>query len=286
MSVQSFSVAQLLSLASAKIDAAKNLKNSSPALEARILFEHASARPRSWQIAHSDERLELAVISEFENLLAQRLTGKPIAFILGSQDFWSLNLAVSDCTLIPRQDTECLIEAALELDLPEDAGVIDLGTGTGAIALALATERANWKITGVDRIDEAVVLAKKNAKKHSLNVKFLTSNWLEALSESRFDLIVSNPPYVEKGSEYLLQGDLRFEPVSALCAGEDGLDDIRIIIEQSYDCLHSGAYLLLEHGYLQAKAIRQLLNEKGYVQISTKTDYNGLERVTQAQKGR
>ncbi|WP_371195249.1 peptide chain release factor N(5)-glutamine methyltransferase [Glaciecola sp. SC05] len=283
MNAPAHSVAELLKQAESQIRRQKSLSYSAPALEARLLFEHASGKNHSWQIAHGEETVTTDLRKDFCSLLSQRLSGVPIAFIIGTQDFWSLTLAVSDCTLIPRQDTESLVEAALSLALPETAKVIDLGTGTGAIALALAKERPKWQVIGVDFVPAAVELAKQNAQRNQLSVAFLQSNWLEAVKHLQFDLIVSNPPYVESGSEYLQQGDLRFEPDSALSSGEDGLDDIRCIIEQAYDCLLPNGYLVIEHGYTQSEAINDLLSAKGFLQITTKTDYNGQPRVTLAQ---
>jgi release factor glutamine methyltransferase len=277
-------VSELLLNAKAQIAAQEDLTFSSPDLEARILFEHVSGHGRSWQIAHGQDMLDTDIKAAFENALAQRLAGEPIAFITGTQDFWSMTLAVDSSTLIPRQDTESLVELALSLPLCENAEVLDLGTGTGAIALALAKERVNWQITGVDRIERAVALAKSNALRNGLAVNFKQSNWFSVLDAQQFDLIVSNPPYVEQNSDYLQQGDLRFEPHSALTSGEDGLDDIRLIVDQAYAHLHNDAYLVIEHGASQAPAIAQLLQAKGYIEIESIKDYNDLARVIVAKK--
>lgn len=284
MTSENVTVKRLLTQAETKIAEQTDLSFSAPALEARLLFEFVSGKAHSWQIVYADQILSPDTVIEFQSVLAKRLAGMPIAFIIGTQDFWSLNLAVDSCTLIPRQDTESLVEAALHLPLPDSAEVVDLGTGTGAIALALAKERPLWTVMGVDYIEQAVALAKRNAQRNRLDVEFLQSDWFSSIKDRQFHLIVTNPPYVETDSAYLQQGDLRFEPMSALCSGEDGLDDIRIIIEQAFDCLFSGGYLVIEHGFSQAQIISELLHAKGYVQIATKTDYNGLSRVTLAQK--
>jgi release factor glutamine methyltransferase len=284
LSSQSLTVAELLDAAKAKIASQEDLTFSEPSLEARVLFEHVSGNGHSWQIAHAHDIVDANIVEAFTDMLSQRLNGKPIAFITGSQDFWSLNLAVDESTLIPRQDTETLVELALALPVIENANVLDLGTGTGAIALALAKERPQWQIKGVDRIDEAVALAKRNAQRNQLKVSFEKSHWFSELSGQCFHLIVTNPPYVEQNSDYLQQGDLRFEPLSALTSGKDGLDDIRLIAEHAYEHLHHGGYLLIEHGASQANSVAYLLNTRGFEQIENKLDYNHLPRVTLAQK--
>ncbi|MFC4699688.1 peptide chain release factor N(5)-glutamine methyltransferase [Glaciecola siphonariae] len=281
---KTLNVRALLKDAQNRLAAQTELTFSEPALEARLLFEHVSGYAHSWQIAHADELVEETLQCAFESCLTARLAGKPLAFITGQQDFWSLNLEVKDCTLIPRADTETLVEAALDLPLPKNASVLDLGTGTGAIALALAKESPSWEVIGVDRVGQAVALAKRNAVRNNLRAAFFHSHWFSALNNYKFDLIVSNPPYVEQQSEYLHQGDLRFEPESALVSGLDGLDDIRLIIDSAHDYMNSDAYLLLEHGFEQGRAVRKLMDSKGFVQITSKKDYNGLERVSIARK--
>ena len=260
--------------------------DSSLILELHILFEHVSGNNRAWQMAHSDENVSIEWAKHFESLVEQRINGTPIAFITGTQAFWSLNLAVDTCTLIPRQDTESLIEAALSLALPENAKALDLGTGTGAIALALKKERSEWQVQGVDFVAKAVELARLNANTHNLDVSFSQSDWFAAVADSEFDLIVSNPPYVESDSVYLNQGDLRFEPSTALTSGIDGLDDIRIIVEQAYSRLALGGVLMLEHGFEQASSVRALMQKHGYVNIETQQDYNQKDRLTHGQKKR
>ncbi len=204
-----------------------------------------------------------------------------MAYIPGRQGFWSLDLEVAPHTLIPRPDTELLVETALEMLPSGPADVLDLGTGTGAIALALASERSTWRLTGVDRISEAVTLATRNAQRLGLgNVGFIESQWFSSLAGQRYGLIVSNPPYIPASDPHLLQGDVRFEPSSALVSGVDGLDDIRLIIAQAPGHLSSSGRLVLEHGYDQASAVRSLLSAGGFVDVASCRDFGGHERVS------
>jgi len=204
-----------------------------------------------------------------------------VAYILGQQGFWSLDLEVSPDTLIPRPDTEVLVETALALPLAEDARVLDLGTGTGAIALALAHERPRWQVTGVDRIPAAVALAQRNAARLRLgNVEFAPSHWFAALAGERFTLIVSNPPYIAGSDSHLDEGDVRFEPRSALVAGPDGLDDIRELVAAAPAHLQSGGWLWLEHGFEQAAEVRELLVRQGFSAVESRRDLGGHERIS------
>jgi len=278
----------LLDWAKLCIERQADLRFQSSALEARILFTHVTGFDHAWMITHAKDKIENCLTPNerkyFTEVLAQRLSGKPIAYILGTQSFWSLNLKVSDCTLIPRQDTETLVETALSLSLPASAKVLDLGTGTGAIALALAKEKPQWRVSGVDSVQEAVALAQENAKLNRIDASFIQSDWFSALQkvngDDHFDLIVTNPPYVEQNSEYVSQGDLRFEPLSALVSGQDGLDDIRLIIKQSTAYLHEFAYLLIEHGQQQSTKVQALLCEAGFTEVKSVDDLNGIPRVT------
>ena len=276
------SIKEILSGAASAIKSEVELTYSHPELEARLLLEFVLEKNHAWLITHNNEVIEGVCLNRYLDLLNQRLTGKPIAYILGTQAFWDLNLKVNASTLIPRQDTECLIETVLTLPLANNARTLDLGTGTGAIALALAKENPNWTVIGLDKVPEAVELAKENAILNQLKVDFLQSDWFSALTnkQEKFDLIVSNPPYVEANSDYLQQGDLRFEPLSALVSGDDGLADIRMIIQAAPTFLNHNAYLVFEHGHTQSLAIQTLLCEAGFVGVKSCNDYNNLPRVT------
>lgn len=279
------SIQVILADAAKQISAQAELIFSHPALESRFLLQFVVDKDHAWLITHADECLSAEQFMGFYKLLNERLTGKPIAFILGTQDFWNLSLKVADCTLIPRQDTELLVEIALSLSLRGSANVLDLGTGTGAIALALAKENPNWTVTGLDKVQGAVELATENAALNHLKVNFFQSDWFSQLSTlhlSSYDLIVTNPPYVEADSHYLVQGDLRFEPLSALVAADDGLADIRTIIKQSTQYLRINGYLLIEHGHTQSEAVQALLYAAGFSQVEPFDDYNNIPRVTLA----
>jgi release factor glutamine methyltransferase len=216
--------------------------------------------------------------------MARRRQGEPGADLLGQQGFWSLDLQVSPATLIPRPDTERLVELALELGPVGPGKVLDMGTGTGAIALALANERRDWQLLGCDRVAEAVALAERNRLQHGLgNARFVVSDWFAALPSMRFDLIVSNPPYIATTDPHLQQGDVRFEPASALVSGADGLDAIRHIIEQAPGWLLPKAWLLIEHGWQQSAAVCQLLQQRGFVETQSWQDLGGQLRVSGGQ---
>lgn len=220
----------------------------------------------------------------FQALVSERVKGKPIAYITGRKEFWSLELETNESTLIPRGDTETLVEAALSLNLPENARVLDLGTGTGAIALALKSEKPNWQVLGCDKNGDAVALASRNATRNSLDVEFFQSDWFSNVSTDKpFDLIVSNPPYIEEADPHLSQGDVRFEPLSALVANGDGLDDIKNIVVGASSYLVNGGWLLLEQGWQQADSVIELLTKNGYKKVNRWQDYASVERVSGGQ---
>ncbi|MDP3846807.1 MAG: peptide chain release factor N(5)-glutamine methyltransferase [Pseudomonas sp.] len=253
-------------------------------LDAELLLAAALGKPRSYLRTWPEREVAADCAAVFAAHLARRRNGEPIAYILGRQGFWSLDLDVASHTLIPRPDTELLVETALALLPANPVAVLDLGTGTGAIALALACERPAWQVTGVDRVVEAVALAEVNRARLQLgNARFLASHWFAALAGQRFQLIVSNPPYIAAGDPHLSQGDLRFEPSSALVAGVDGLDDIRLIIQHAPQHLNAGGWLLLEHGFEQAEAVRELLSTQGFMAVESRLDLGGHQRISLGQ---
>lgn len=269
-------------LASA-IDTLKD-ESESPKVDAEVLLCEVLQCNRTRLI--TEPSLELSDTQQqcFADFIAHRASGRPVSYIIGHQDFWTLSLDVNESTLIPRPETELLVELALSVAGAKKGHCLDLGTGTGAIALAIASEKPGWQILGTDRVSEAIALASRNQKKNNItNASFLQSHWFDEIPQQQFDLIVSNPPYVESESAYLQQGDLRFEPVSALVSGEDGLDDIRHIIQRASHFLNPQGWLLLEHGFPQAQAIRSMMHQVGMKSIVTRQDYAGHDRVTMAQ---
>jgi release factor glutamine methyltransferase len=251
-------------------------------LDVELLLAAALGKPRSFLHTWPERIVSSEAAHTFEAYLRRRRTGEPVAYILGLQGFWNIDLEVATHTLIPRPETEMLVETALEL-LPGAIPhrLLDLGTGTGAIALSLAKDRPQWTITAVDRVDEAVDLAERNRQRLNLdNAAVMKSHWFSALERQRFDLIISNPPYIASGDPHLAQGDVRFEPSSALVAGVDGMDDLRIIVSEATAHLEPGGWLLLEHGYDQGAAVRDLLNGHGFEQIQTRRDLGDNERIT------
>lgn len=274
-----------LSIAQASAWAKQTLQSGeSPDIDVQVLLCFVLDCQPAYLLTWPERLLSEAQLALFKQLIDRRQRGEPVAHLTGQRAFWTLDLKVSADTLIPRPETELLVEEALALPVVGDAAVLDLGTGTGAIALALAAERPNWKVTAVDFKDEIVDLARQNALNHNItNVTFQTSNWFEQLKGQRFSLIVSNPPYVESDSEFLQRGDVRFEPLSALTAGVDGLDDIRAIVEQSHKHLLPGGWLVFEHGFNQAAQIQSLLALSGFSAITSQQDLAGLDRITFAQ---
>lgn len=256
----------------------------SPRLDAELLLAHALGQSRSYLRTWPEREPDAAQCAAFAALLERRRAGEPVAYLLGRQGFWSLDLEVAPHTLIPRPDTELLVETALALGPGGPARVLDLGTGTGAIALALACERPAWQVLGVDRVSEAVQLAERNRARLGLgNARFVESVWFSTLGGERFALIVGNPPYIAADDRHLNEGDVRFEPASALVAGEDGLDDIRRIVAEAPEHLEAGGWLLLEHGYDQAEAVRALFAARGFAAVESRRDLGGHQRITLGQ---
>ena len=250
-------------------------------LDIELLLAAALGKTRSYLRTWPERIVGTEAAQVFASYLERRRKGEPVAYILGQQGFWSLDLEVAPHTLIPRPETELLVELALQCLPAEQARALDLGTGTGAIALALGRERSGWHVVAVDRVPEAVALAERNRARLGLaNVSVRTSHWFSALEGERFDLIVSNPPYICSEDPHLSAGDVRFEPSSALVSGRDGLDDIRHIIANAPSHLVSAGWLLLEHGYDQAPRVRELMAQQGFEQIESREDLGGHERVT------
>lgn len=250
-------------------------------LDVELLLAAAIGKSRSYLHTWPERIVSSEAALTFAEYLQRRRSGEPVAYILGQQGFWNLDLEVAPHTLIPRPDTELLVETALELLPLTPVRVLDLGTGTGAIALALASERGQWQVVAVDRVLEAVALAERNRQRLQLNnVQVRSSHWFDSVAGERFDLIVSNPPYIAAEDPHLVAGDVRFEPSSALVAGADGLDDLRIIISQAPAHLLPSGWLLLEHGYDQAAAVRELLAQHDFEQIESRIDLGGHERIS------
>ena len=254
----------------------------SPRLDAELLLARASGLDRAGLIKHGDECLSCEQVEIFAALLTARAAGTPIAYLLGQREFWSLAFVVTDCTLIPRPETELLVEAALGL-IERNAihRLADLGTGAGTIALAIAHEHKHLDITATDLSEPALAIARANAARFGLDrIRFLPGDWFVPLAGQKFDLIVSNPPYVAEGDPHLEEGDVRFEPRAALTAGRDGLDAIRRIVADAPAHLHQEGWLLLEHGHDQGAAVRALLADHGFEAVSTRVDLAGLDRMT------
>lgn len=250
--------------------------------EAELLLLHVLQRPRSWLFAHADDMLDMDVQTSYHALLARREAGEPVAYLVGHRGFWTLDLEVTPATLIPRPETELLVELALQRLPPGFSGrVADLGTGSGAIALAIARERPQADVIATDASAAALAVARRNAQRHAIgNVRFAHGDWLAPLADQRFELIVSNPPYIEADDPHLARGDLRFEPASALASGRDGLDDIRRIVDGARHHLTPGGWLLFEHGWNQGDAARALLDAAGYAEVFTAPDLEQRDRVS------
>lgn len=252
------------------------------AREAELLLAHALGRDRAWLIAHRDDAVAPALAGQVRCCISRRVAGEPVAHILGHRGFHAQDLAVTPDVLIPRPETELLVELALQA-IPQSAKVeiADLGTGSGAIALALALARSYARVRATDASAAALEVARGNARRLSIgNVEFAHGDWCAALGDCRFDLIVSNPPYIAENDPHLAQGDLRFEPRAALVSGIDGLDAIRVIVRDAPAHLEPGGSLLLEHGYDQGAAVRDLLEKNGFVEIFTVRDLEDRERVS------
>ena len=248
------------------------------------MLEDILEKPASYLSSHSEIELEPELFQQFKKMLTRRLTGEPLAYVVGHCGFWSLDLKVSPSTLIPRPETELLVELAIQLQFNQkNIQVLDLGTGTGAIALAIASERPSWQITATDQSREIIDLARSNALRNAIgNVCFQVGSWYQPLqgSGATFDLIISNPPYIESDDPHLGQGDVRFEPLSALVADNDGLADLQHIAINAMQYLKPAGILMVEHGYLQGESVRELFLATGFSGVETHRDLAGHERVT------
>lgn len=259
-------------------------ESDSPRRDAEILLGLITGKTRTFILAFGETALTDADVARLDALLLRRAAGEPVAYLTGEREFWSLPLMVSPATLIPRPDTECVVEQALTRLPAAACRILDLGTGTGAIALALASERPDCQVVAVDKVPEAVDLARRNAQRLNLTtVDIRQSNWFSALSGERFQLIVSNPPYIDDQDEHLQQGDVRFEPLSALVAQDCGLADINWLIHHARAHLEPGGWLILEHGWQQGQAVRALFTDAGFITVETGLDYGGNERLTMGQ---
>ena len=250
--------------------------------DAELLLLHCLGRDeRSWLIAHDHDELQADVIEVFSSMSAERLKGVPLAYLLGHREFWSLKLKVTRDVLIPRPETELLVEWALELASRYDLeSMLDLGTGSGAIALAVQHDAPHLSVTASDVSESALRVARENAEDLGLPVEFVESSWFDALEQRRWALIASNPPYVAADDAHLKKGDLRFEPSTALTDGGDGLSSIREIASNAPNHLEAGGWLLIEHGYDQAADVRSILELNGFSKVSLRNDLAGRPRVT------
>ena len=264
--------------------------SDTPRLDIEIILAHVLQKNRTYLFTWPEKTLTELESILFSDLFARRLAGEPVAHIIGVREFWSLELMVNSSTLIPRPDTELLVDIALGLfaddTLQQSRRLLDLGTGTGAIALALASEKKSWQCIAVDKEIAAVELAEKNRTKLNLpNVRIQQSDWFTTVtSETKFDIIISNPPYIDPADPHLAQGDVRFEPLSALVANNKGLADLELIITGAKKYLLQNGWLLVEHGYEQANAVRDFFLRNAYADIKTVRDLGGNERVTLGRK--
>ncbi len=277
----------MTSIAQALRQAGDQLQDSdTPQLDAEVLLTHVLGKPRSHLHAWPETQLDAESLSRFETLVTQRATGKPVAHLTGRREFWSLDLEITEHTLIPRPDTELLVEKALEL-LPagQSLRVLDAGTGSGAIALALAHERPHWQIFASDRSSACLVVARRNAARLGLgNVHFFAGNWCDAIADQSLDALISNPPYIAEQDPHLAKGDVRFEPRSALTAGTDGLDDLNCLAKAASRVLKPSGLILLEHGFEQARSAHKLLKSNDLKDSTSALDLSGHERVSYARK--
>lgn len=261
----------------------KHLRNrvDDAAIDANVLLCYAIQKSPVWLIAHSDDVLTEEQSGCYHECIRKRRSGVPVAYITGRREFWSLMLEVSSDTLIPRPETEHLVEVTLQLGADKKQKILDFGTGSGAIAIAIAHERPKWSVCAIDQSIPALNIARRNAKRHGTDIDFIHGNSLQAC-RSIFDIITSNPPYVAIGDPHLARGDVRFEPQAALLSGHDGLECARYLIQNTPAYLHDGGWLIMEHGYHQANTIKHLLTKRGFSEIHSTRDLSGLDRIIAA----
>ncbi|NHI01239.1 peptide chain release factor N(5)-glutamine methyltransferase [Oceanimonas sp. MB9] len=252
----------------------------SPALDADVLLCHVLGKPRSFLLAWPEFEVSAEQKAELAELITRRQAGEPVAHLTGQREFWTLMLEVTSDTLIPRPDTEILVEAALTRLPQRPARVVDLGTGTGAIALSIKSERPADTVLAVEFNPAAAALARRNAERLDLQVEVREGSWLAPLAGLTFDMIVSNPPYIDAADPHLAEGDVRFEPLSALVAEDEGLADICHIAAHAPAQLTAGGWLLVEHGWQQGEAVRHIFIDNGFEKVTTLRDYGGQDRVT------
>jgi release factor glutamine methyltransferase len=263
-------------------EAAGALPSDEARRDAALLLRHVLGVSEAWLIAHADDPIDPSRASAFRTLIERRARGEPVAYLTGMRGFHALALQVTPAVLIPRPETELLVDCALQR-IPEnpECAIADLGTGSGAIALAIATARPRAKVVATDASDAALAVARANADRLALgNVEFAQGDWCAPLGDARFDVIVSNPPYIAEGDPHLREGDLRFEPAAALASGDHGLDAIRTIVRDARAHLREAGWLMFEHGFDQGPAARNLLSAYGYADIFTERDLDGRERVS------
>jgi release factor glutamine methyltransferase len=275
------SIAQLLARDAARLGQALALAVGDARSEAQILLAHALGRSRAWVMAHGSEDASVASSSRYSDWVARRVAGEPIAYILGEREFYGLRLQVNPHVLIPRAETELLVDTALShLPASKPSKLLDLGTGSACVALAIAVHAAGCQVLGTDASPQALSVAATNLQRHyAENLDLLQSDWYEGLGAMRFDLIVSNPPYIAAADAHLKQGDLRFEPPMALTPGASGLEAIERIATGAQGYLRDGGWLMIEHGHDQAQAVRQILERNGFRGIAAVPDLAGIARI-------
>lgn len=264
------------------LEAARALPGAEARREAALLLQHVLGMSEAWLVAHASDDVDASRAVAYRDLIERRMHGEPIAYLIGVRGFHAIELKVTPSVLIPRPETEVLVELALQrLPVDGECTVADLGTGSGAIALAIAKARPRARVLATDASVAALALARENADRLGLgNVEFAQRDWCRDFGDAHFDLIASNPPYVAAGDPYLHEGDLRFEPPLALSPGSDGLAALRTIVRDAHPHLNEGGWLLLEHGFDQAEAVRELLQARGYAEVFSERDLEGRERVS------